>query len=60
MKFCACGCDEMPKNRRLLDKSGDVSKTHLVEIETDDIEATRKELHDCYQCDKILFNYDGQ
>ena len=21
---------------------------------------TQKELHDCYQCDKILFNYDEQ
>ena len=44
--------------RRIQCKSGDVSETHLVEIETDDIEAIRKELHDCYQCDKILFNYD--
>ena len=46
--------------RRIQCKSGNVSETHLVEIETDDIEATRKELHDCYQCDKILFNYDEQ
>lgn len=38
--------------RRIQCKSGDV------EIETGDIEATRKELHDCYQCDKILFSYD--
>lgn len=30
MKFCACGCDEMPKNRRLLDKSGDVSKNQII------------------------------
>ena len=44
--------------RRIQCKSGDVSETHLVEIETGDIEATRKELHDCYQCDKILFSYD--
>ena len=46
--------------RRIQCKSGDVSETHLVEIETDDIEATRKGVHDCYQCDKILFNYDEQ
>ena len=46
--------------RRIQCKSGDVSETHLVEIETGDIEATRKELHDYYQCDKILFNYDEQ
>ena len=46
--------------RRIQCKSGDVSETHLVEIEKDDIEAKRKELNDCYQCDKILFNYDEQ
>ena len=44
--------------RRIQCKSGDVAETELDEIETRDNEATRKELHVCYQCDKILFSYD--
>lgn len=38
--------------------SGEVTDTHYVNIETNNIEATRKELHECYQCDRILFSYD--
>ena len=44
--------------RRVQCVSGDVSDTHPVEIETEDIEATRKELYELYRCDRILFSYD--
>lgn len=44
--------------RRVQYKTGEASETHLVEIETNDIEATRKELRGRCQCDKILFTYD--
>lgn len=44
--------------RRIQCVSVHVSDTHLVEIETDDIEKVRKELSECYRCDRILFNYD--
>ena len=33
----------------------DVIKTPIT---TNDIEKTRKELHDVYQCDRILFTYN--
>ena len=44
--------------KRIQCVSGEVTDTHYVDIETNDIEATRKELHECYQCDRILFRYD--
>lgn len=37
------------------DKLMDVIKTPIA---TNDIEKTRKELHDVYQCDRILFTYN--
>lgn len=44
--------------KRIQCVSGEVIDTHYVNIETNNIEATRKELHECYQCDRILFSYD--
>lgn len=38
--------------------SGDMSNMHSVEIETENIEITRSELHRLYQCDRILFIYE--
>ena len=39
------------------DKLVDVIKTPIT---TNDIEKTRKELHDVYQCDRILFTYNSK
>lgn len=44
--------------KRIQCVSGEVTDTHYVNIETNNIEATRKELHACYQCDRILFSYE--
>lgn len=44
--------------KRIQCVSGEVTDTHYVNIETNNIEATRKELHECYQCDRILFSYE--
>ena len=40
--------------------TGDSRDTHNANIETDNIEQTRKELHGLVQCDRVLLVYESE
>ena len=43
---------------RIVCMSNSIRSAYNVELQTEDIESTRKELANLYQCDRICFEYE--
>ena len=43
---------------RIVCMSNSIRSAYNVELQTEDIESTRKELANLYQCDRIRFEYE--